>query len=210
MAKYDHIARRLNRAMCTSRCGRREGEAEPSIDKDGSIGMSALMKPLHGMPARAHARDITIFLAPYVNSYKRYCVGMFRADQGVWSADNRTAGSGCAARAQRGCGSNAASAAPISTPISPVPPCWPPALDGVENKMELEPELRGDMYGAEGGARNPQDACARRPSLRRGSEFLLDRFCAEVVALRPCGALGDFRARRVVTHWEVQRGLGRA
>ena len=37
-------------------------------------------------------RDITWFLAPYVNSYKRFQVGTFAPTKIIWSRDNRTAG----------------------------------------------------------------------------------------------------------------------
>ena len=39
-----------------------------------------------------HARDITYFLAPYINSYKRFMAGTFAPTKVVWSRDNRTAG----------------------------------------------------------------------------------------------------------------------
>src|SRR5207302_9218188 len=39
-----------------------------------------------------YARDITYFLAPYINSYKRFQVGTFAPTKTVWSRDNRTAG----------------------------------------------------------------------------------------------------------------------
>ena len=40
----------------------------------------------------AHAGEITYFLAPYMNSYKRFMVGTFAPTKAVWSFDNRTAG----------------------------------------------------------------------------------------------------------------------
>ena len=39
-----------------------------------------------------YARDITWFLAPYINSYKRFQVGTFAPTKAIWSRDNRTAG----------------------------------------------------------------------------------------------------------------------
>lgn len=39
-----------------------------------------------------YARDYTYFLAPYINSYKRFQVGTFAPTRIVWSRDNRTAG----------------------------------------------------------------------------------------------------------------------
>ena len=38
-----------------------------------------------------YASEITIFLAPYVNSYKRFAKGTFAPTHTVWSIDNRTA-----------------------------------------------------------------------------------------------------------------------
>ena len=38
------------------------------------------------------ARDMTLFLAPYINSYKRFQSGSFAPTKVVWSRDNRTAG----------------------------------------------------------------------------------------------------------------------
>ena len=46
---------------------------------------------LHGGPDQICA-DYTYFLAPYVNSYKRFAKGTFAPTKTVWSVDNRTAG----------------------------------------------------------------------------------------------------------------------
>ena len=40
----------------------------------------------------AYAREITWFLAPYINSYKRFQVGTFAPTKAIWCRDNRTAG----------------------------------------------------------------------------------------------------------------------
>ena len=40
----------------------------------------------------ALARDMTFFLAPYINSYKRFQAGSFAPTKAVWSRDNRTTG----------------------------------------------------------------------------------------------------------------------
>ena len=39
-----------------------------------------------------YADDTTYFLAPYVNSYKRFKAGTFAPTKAIWSIDNRTAG----------------------------------------------------------------------------------------------------------------------
>ena len=38
-----------------------------------------------------YSPDCTYFLAPYVNSYKRFAKGDFAPTKAVWSVDNRTA-----------------------------------------------------------------------------------------------------------------------
>ena len=60
-------------------------------DPSAPMGMSRLMRHyLAGL--LAHAADCTFFLAPYVNSYKRYIEATFAPTKMVWSMDNRTAG----------------------------------------------------------------------------------------------------------------------
>ena len=54
-------------------------------------GMSGMMRAwLAGL--LAHAAETTYFLAPNVNSYKRFVAGTFAPTRTVWSIDNRTAG----------------------------------------------------------------------------------------------------------------------
>jgi glutamine synthetase len=60
-------------------------------DPDGEYGMSETMRHyLAGLIK--YAPDYTYFLAPYVNSYKRFQKGTFAPTKTVWSVDNRTAG----------------------------------------------------------------------------------------------------------------------
>ena len=89
MAKYDHrkagSSSHIHQSLWSL-----DGKASFADDKD-THGMSDVMK--HFLAGQlAHARDITAFLAPYVNSYKRFTIGMFAPTKAVWSADNRTAG----------------------------------------------------------------------------------------------------------------------
>ena len=60
-------------------------------DKKGEYGMSKVMQ--HYMAGLlTHASEITFFLAPYINSYKRFAAGTFAPTKAIWSKDNRTAG----------------------------------------------------------------------------------------------------------------------
>jgi glutamine synthetase len=68
-----------------------DGKTPLFFDKAGNHGMSAMME--HYLAGQlAYAGEITYFLAPYINSYKRYMAGTFAPTRAVWSFDNRTAG----------------------------------------------------------------------------------------------------------------------
>lgn len=207
MAKYDHTragsSSHVHQSLWTE-------AGEPAfVDKDDPLGMSALMK--HYMAGQlAHARDITIFLAPYVNSYKRFCVGMFAPTKAVWSADNRTAGFRVCGEGTKGVRVECRIGGADLNPYLACAALLAAGLDGVENKMELEPELRGDMYGAK-GAREIPKTLREAAELAAGSEFLRGAFGAEVVEHYVHAARWEISEHdRVVTDWEVQRGLERA
>ncbi|WP_373686938.1 hypothetical protein [Paraburkholderia youngii] len=61
------------------------------FDRNSPYGMANVMRHyLAGL--LKYSRDITLFLAPYVNSYKRFQKGTFAPTKAVWRPDNRTAG----------------------------------------------------------------------------------------------------------------------
>ena len=55
----------------------------------------------------AHSAETTYFLAPYINSYKRFAKGTFAPTRIIWSVDNRTAGYRVCGEGTSGVGSNA-------------------------------------------------------------------------------------------------------
>jgi glutamine synthetase len=207
MAKYDH-----RRAGSSSHIHQSlwslDGKAS-FADKDDEHGMSAVMK--HYLAGQlAHARELTAFLAPYVNSYKRFTIGMFAPTKAVWSADNRTAGF-------RVCGVHTkAVRVECRIPGSDVNPYLACAallaagLDGIEKKMELEPEMKGDMYHAANIREIPnnlRDAAA----MLNGSAMLRAAFGDDVVDHYHHAAQWEIsETDRVVTDFELQRLLERA
>ncbi|MCW1918629.1 glutamine synthetase family protein [Rhodobacter sp. KR11] len=178
-------------------------------DPEGTHGMSDLMR--HYMAGQLHhARDITAFLAPYVNSYKRFCVGLFAPTKAVWSADNRTAGF-------RVCGEGTkAIRVECRIPGSDVNPYMACAallaagLDGIEKKMALEPELSGDMYTANGIREIPK-TLREASELLKGSAMLRAAFGDDVVDHYHHACQWEIaETDRVVTDFELQRGFERA
>ena len=171
--------------------------------------MSEVMK--HYLAGQLHhARDLTAFLAPYVNSYKRFTVGMFAPTKAVWSADNRTAGF-------RVCGAHTkAVRVECRIPGSDVNPYLACAallaagLDGIEKKMTLEPELRGDMYAAK-GIREIPHTLREAAELLNKSQMLRDAFGDDVIDHYHHAAQWEIsETDRVVTDFERERLLERA
>ena len=89
MAKYDQRAAGSSSHLHQSL---RTLSGQPAFfDAGAPHGMSRLMRSwVAGLLANAAAT--TYFLAPYVNSYKRFMAGTFAPTKMVWSTDNRTAG----------------------------------------------------------------------------------------------------------------------
>jgi glutamine synthetase len=178
-------------------------------DKAAEHGMSDLMR--HFLAGQlAHAQEITAFLAPFVNSYKRFCVGLFAPTKAVWSTDNRTAGF-------RVCGAGTkAVRVECRIPGADVNPYLACAallaagLAGVEGKYALEPEQAGDMYHTAGIREIPKtlrDAAARLD----GSAMLRHAFGDDVVAHYHHATQWEIsETDRVVTDFELQRLLERA
>ncbi len=177
MAKYDHrkagSSSHVHQSLWTK-------DGKPAFfDKADHHGMSATMK--HFLAGQlAHATEITAFLAPYPNSYKRFTIGMFAPTKAVWSADNRTAGF-------RICGLHTkAIRVECRIPGSDVNPYMACAallaagLDGIERKLELEPELSGDMYAAQGIREIPHNLRDAAAALN-GSAMLRAAFGDDVV-----------------------------
>lgn len=207
MAKYDH-----RKAGSSSHCHQSlwTKDGKPAFyDPKGDHGMSDLMK--HYIAGQlAHARDITVFLAPYVNSYKRFTIGMFAPTKAVWSADNRTAGF-------RVCGEHSkAIRVECRIPGSDVNPYLTCAallaagLDGIEKKMALEPEMKGDMYSA-GGVREIPHNLREAADLLNKSAMLREAFGDDVIDHYHHNAQWEIsETDRVVTDFEIQRLLERA
>ena len=83
-------------------------------------------------------------------------------------------------------------------------------LDGIEKKMELEPEMKGDMYHA-GGVREIPRNLREAADLLEGSAMLRQAFGDDVVDHYTHAARWEIQETdRVVTDFEIQRLLERA
>jgi glutamine synthetase len=156
----------------------------------------------------ATMRELSLFFAPNVNSYKRYQPGSFAPTALRWGVDNRT----CALRmAGHGEGMRVENRAPGGdvNPYLAIAALVAGAIHGLENELELEDELVGNAYADDAAPRLPshlRDALA----LWQVSPVATAAFGADVVdhyANMARVELSAFDA--AVTDWELRRGFER-
>ena len=173
--------------------------------EDDELGMSDLMKSYMAGLLK-YAPDFTYFLAPYVNSYKRFQVGTFAPTRIIWSVDNRTAGF-------RLCGAGT-KAVRVECRVggSDINPYLAMAVQiaagiaGIEEGLTLQPAFSGDAYQGQDGM-IPSDLRDARAALL-GSDMLRKALGDDVVDHYARAAeveLEDFA--RVVTDYEIARGF---
>jgi glutamine synthetase len=202
MAKYDH--RRAGSSAHVHQSLWTLDGAPAFRDAAGPHGMSATMRQfLAGQ--LAHARDITLFLAPHVNSYKRFCTGMFAPTKAVWSTDNRTAGFRICGEGTAGVRVECRIGGADLNPYLACAALLAAGLDGIACGLELEPEMTGDIYAAR-EAREIPATLREAAALARGSAMLRAAFGDEVVEHYHHAAAWEIAEMdRVVTDFEVTR-----
>jgi glutamine synthetase len=155
----------------------------------------------------AHLHEMTLFLAPNVNSYKRFAAGSFAPTAIAWGEDNRT----CALRVV---GHGAGRRVECRVPGADVNPYLALAaliasgLDGIDRELPLPARCDGNAYAGDlervpTTLRHARDAFA-------GSDFARAAFGDEVVEHYLNNArveLDQFDA--AVTDWERARGFER-
>jgi glutamine synthetase len=127
----------------------------------------------------AHLRELSLFLAPTVNSYKRYQPGTFAPTGIAWSWDNRTAGlrivgGGPSLRIE--CRVPGADANPYLAYAA----LLAAGLDGIEQRTEPPPAFEGDVYQAADLPQIPRSLAAGIEALDR-SRFAREAFGDAVI-----------------------------
>lgn len=185
-------------------------DGDPAFhDADGDLGMSELMR--HYMAGLiAHAPEYTAFLAPYINSYKRFAKGTFAPTKTVWSVDNRTAGFRLCGDGTKGVRVECRIGGSDLNPYLAQAAMLAAGIEGIERKMELAPPTRGDVYGDSGAADIPQTLRAATETLR-GSAMLRQAMGDAVIDhYVRCAEWEQEEFDRAVTDWEIARGFERA
>ncbi|WP_394561495.1 glutamine synthetase family protein [Aquipseudomonas alcaligenes] len=185
-----------------------DGEHALFHDPAGEYGMSKLMRQWVAGQLK-YASDITYFLAPYINSYKRFQAGTFAPTRAVWSCDNRTAGFRLCGAGSKGIRIECRIGGADLNPYLAYAALIAAGLAGIDEQLELPEPFSGDAY--------QDDELPEVAKTLRGAADALDRSAL----LRK--ALGDdvvehylHTARweqleydRRVTDWELRRGFER-
>jgi glutamine synthetase len=186
----------------------KDGEAA-FFDKSRPHGMSELMG--HYMAGLIkYAPDYTYFLAPYVNSYKRFAKGTFAPTKTVWSVDNRTAGFRLCGENTKGVRVECRIGGSDLNPYLAQAAMLAAGIKGIEDALDLPLATTGDVYEDAKAADIPQTLRAAMETLRN-SDFLRAALGDDVVDHYTRAAEWEQEEfDRVVTDWEIARGFERA
>lgn len=186
-----------------------DGKTPLFFDESAQYGMSELMRQyLAGL--LAHADEITYFLAPWINSYKRFQAGTFAPTKAIWSRDNRTAGYRLCGEGSKAVRIECRVGGADLNPYLALAAQIAAGLDGIENKLELEPEFSGDAYEARNIREIPTTLRAALEKLDNSA--LLRQVMGDAVVdhYLHTGRWEQFEYDRRVTNWELWRGFERA
>jgi len=116
-------------------------------DPQDKLGMSGLCKQFTAGQLK-YASDICITLAPYINSYKRFKVGSFAPTSPVWSVDNRSAGFRLCGASSQAVRMECRIGGSDINPYVAMAALLSAGMAGIDEGLELENALSGDMYEA--------------------------------------------------------------
>ena len=190
---------RATRATSTSRCASRTAGSCSATSRSCSTASS---------PGQlACLRDLTLFLAPNVNSYKRYAEGSFAPTAVAWGKDNRT----CSLRVVgHGPGLRVENRVPGGdvNPYLALAAMIASGLHGIDDELELEPAFEGNAYTADkprvpDTLRDARELFAAATWRARRSA----RTSSRTTSTTPTSSCA--RSKSAVTDWERFRGFER-
>ncbi len=178
-------------------------------DADQQYGMSQTMQH-YVAGLLQHSSAMTYFLAPNINSYKRFVPGSFAPTQAVWSLDNRTAGYRVCGDSSQGIRIECRVGGSDLNPYLAFAALLAAGIDGMQNNRELGAECSGDAYANSDIAAIPSTLDAAITQLRASNVYrqafgdaVVDHYCR-------AGEWEIQQHQQSVTDWEVKRGFEQA
>ncbi len=186
-----------------------DGKEPKFFDRTAKYGMSELMgNYVAGL--LAHASEVTYFLAPYINSYKRFVAGTFAPTKAIWSKDNRTAGYRLCGEGSKGIRIECRVGGSDLNPYLAMAALIAAGIAGIEGRMQLEAPFVGDAYGGKDIREIPKTLRDATKSMS-SSEMLRSAFGDDVIDHYTRAAEWEQEEYdRRITDWEVARGFERA
>jgi glutamine synthetase len=175
-------------------------------DPKDPLGMSAMFRSFVAGQL-ATLRELTLFYAPNINSYKRFVDGSFAPTAVAWGMDNRT----CALRVVgHGHGMRMECRAPGGdvNQFLAVSALIAGGLHGIEQELELPEACNGNAYTS--GAERLPTTLAEAVALFEQSTVAREAFGDEVVEHYLNNARVELKAfNSSITDWERRRGFER-
>ncbi|NTY60943.1 glutamine synthetase [Mycolicibacterium sphagni] len=203
MAKYDE---REGNSCHIHISLRGENGSAVFADADEPLGMSPMFRSFIAGQL-ATMRELTLFYAPNINSYKRFVEGSFAPTAIAWGIDNRTCalrvvGNGHSMRMEcRAPGGDVNQYLAVAALIAG-------GLYGIDNGLELPEACVGNAYTS--GAQRLPTTLAEAAALFEGSAIAREVFGDEVVEHYLNNARVELAAfNSAVTDWERVRGFER-
>ena len=208
MAKWDY-AGAGNSSHIHQSLWSADGKTSLFHDKNGEHGMSGLMQ--HYLAGQLqHSGELTYFLAPYINSYKRFMAGTFAPTRAIWSFDNRTAGFRLCGADTKAIRVECRVGGADLNPHLAFAALLVAGLDGVDKKMKLEPVFAGDAYDTSKKLREIPKTLREATELLDKSKLLRGAMGDDVVDHYVHTAKWEqFEYDRRITDFELKRGFER-
>lgn len=207
MAKYDY-ARAGSSSHVHNSIWSADGKEPLFFDPKAPYTMTPLMRSWVAGQIK-YATDYTYFLAPYINSYKRFQAGTFAPTKIMWSQDNRTAGFRLCGEGTKGIRIECRIGGADINPYLAFAALIAAGLKGVDEKLELDEPFVGDAYSAVRLKEIPYTLREAAAALK-GSAFLKEAFGEDVVNHYTHTAHWEqIEYDRRVTDWELYRGFER-
>lgn len=184
------------------------GKTPLFLDKNAEYGMSTLMRSFVAGQLK-YAADMTYFLAPYINSYKRFMAGTFAPTKTVWSRDNRTAGFRLCGEGSKAIRIECRIGGADLNPYLAFSALIAAGLAGIDEKLELGAPHGGDAYSGKKLPEVPKTLREATETLDK-SKFMRGAFGDDVIDHYVHTARWEqAEFDRKVTDWELFRGFER-
>ncbi len=156
-----------------------------------------------------YAKEFTWFLAPYVNSYKRFQAGTFAPTKIMWSEDNRTAGFRLCGEGSKAIRMECRIGGADLNPYLAFAALIAAGLAGIDEGLELQRPFVGDAYQSSRLPEIPKTLREATETMAK-SKMLKAAFGDDVIEHYVHTARWEqFEYDRRITDWELHRGFER-